>query len=60
VPAQCGVLVVEGGRLVLARAAPRHHRHGLPFGVWMALAKAMPAAGLDEDAQALLGGSDAG
>jgi hypothetical protein len=27
----------------------------LPFGVWMALAKATPVAGLDEEAQALLG-----
>lgn len=55
VPAECGVLVLELGRLVVARAAPRRSRNGLPFGVWMALAKATPVAGLDEDAQALLG-----
>lgn len=60
VPAECGVLVAQGDRLVLARAAPRHHRDGLPFGVWMALAKATPAAGADEDAQALLGGDTDG
>jgi hypothetical protein len=57
VPAECGVMVVEKGQLVVARAAPRHSRTSLPFGVWMALAKATPVAGLDEDAQGLLGGT---
>lgn len=60
VPAECGVLVVEQGRLRVARAAPRHARTALPFGVWMALAKATPVAGLDEEAQALLGDPDCG
>jgi len=55
VPTQCGVLVLEHGRLVVARAAPRRSRNGLPFGVWMALAKAAPVTGLDEEAQAMLG-----
>jgi hypothetical protein len=55
VPAECGVMVVEQGRLVVARAAPRRSRNGLPFGVWMALAKATPVAGLEDEAQALLG-----
>jgi hypothetical protein len=55
VPAECGVLVLEHGRLAVARAAPRRSRDGLPFNVWMALAKATPAAGLDEDSQAMLG-----
>lgn len=55
VPAECGVMVVEQGRLAVARAAPRRSREGLPFGVWMALAKATPVAGLDDEAQALLG-----
>ena len=55
VPVECGVLVLQEDRLVVARAAPRRSRSGLPFGVWMALAKATPVAGLDEDAQALLG-----
>lgn len=57
VPPECGVLVIEQGRLVVARAAPRRSRSGLPFGVWMALAKATPVSGLDEDAQAMLGSS---
>jgi hypothetical protein len=55
VPAECGVLVLEHGRLVVARAAPRRSRESLPFGVWMALAKATPLGGQDEEAQALLG-----
>jgi hypothetical protein len=55
VPAACGVLVLQGERLTLARAAPRHERMALPFAVWMALAKATPAAGLDEGVQPLLG-----
>jgi hypothetical protein len=44
----------------VARAAPRHSRSGLPFGVWMALAKASPVAALDDEAQALLGGHTVG
>ena len=54
VPAECGVLVMERDRLTLARAAPRHSRNALGFQVWMALAKATPAAGLDEGVQPLL------
>jgi hypothetical protein len=55
VPAECGVLVLERGRLTLARAAPRHGRTALAFPVWMALAKATPATGLDDGMQPLLG-----
>jgi hypothetical protein len=55
VPPECGVMMVEQSRLRVARAAPRRSRGGLPFGVWMALARATPVAGLDEDAQGLLG-----
>jgi hypothetical protein len=55
IPPECGVMLLENGRLVVARAAPRRSRDGLPFGVWMALAKATPVAGLDENAQAMLG-----
>jgi hypothetical protein len=59
VPAECGVMVVEAsGRLTVARAAQRPPRGGLPFGVWMALAKATPIANADDDAQALLDASD--
>lgn len=55
VPAECGVMVLEYGRLKVARAAPQPARGALPFGVWMALAKATSVAGLDEDTQRLLG-----
>jgi hypothetical protein len=55
VPAECGVMVLEGERLVVARAAPRRSRNGLPFGVWMALAKATPLPVPEEDPQGMLG-----
>jgi hypothetical protein len=55
VPDECGVLVLEHSRLAVVRPAPTRSRDGLPFGVWMALARATPVAGMDEDAQALLG-----
>jgi hypothetical protein len=54
VPAECGVMLMEGKRLVVARAAPRRPRANLPFGVWLALAKATPVTGLDEGRQGLL------
>ena len=54
VPPECGVLLLEGERLTVARPAHRPARAALPFGVWMALAKATPLAGADEDAQGLL------
>jgi hypothetical protein len=55
VPGECGVLMLQPeGRLTVARPARRPARAGLPFGVWMALARATPVAGTDEDAQALL------
>jgi prepilin signal peptidase PulO-like enzyme (type II secretory pathway) len=48
VPAECGVMFVEGSRLIVARSAPRRQRNGLPFGVWMALAKATPLPVTDD------------
>ena len=54
VPGECGVMLLQGDRLVVARPAVRPARAGLPFGVWMALAKATPVANADEDAQGLL------
>lgn len=54
VPPECGVLLVEGSRLAVARPARRRPRSSLPFGVWMALAKATPLSGLDDDAQGQL------
>jgi len=54
VPPECGVMFVEGARLVVARAAPRRQRSGLPFGVWMSLAKATPLPVSDDNPQAML------
>ena len=54
IAAECGVMVVEGRRLVVARAAPQQARKPLPFALWLALAKATPVTGLNEDDQALL------
>ncbi|MDO8278389.1 MAG: hypothetical protein Q7T63_09705 [Burkholderiaceae bacterium] len=54
VPTECGVLMAEGERLIVARNAPRRSAPRLPFAVWLALAKATPVGGLDEDSQALL------
>ena len=55
IPAECGVMQLENGRLVVARPAPRRSRKNLPLGVWMALAKATPVAGLNDGMQGLLG-----
>ncbi|MDB5742629.1 MAG: hypothetical protein JWR68_944 [Polaromonas sp.] len=55
IPPECGVMLLESQRLVVARAAPRTPRQRLPLGVWMALAKATPVAGLNDDVQGLLG-----
>lgn len=52
IPSECGVLIVQGERLTVARAAIRRTRSALPFGVWMALAKATPMALADDDSQA--------
>ncbi len=44
VPAECGVMQVAGGAVEVLRVAPRRQFNHLPFGVWMALAKAVPIA----------------
>ncbi|MEJ8847668.1 hypothetical protein [Variovorax rhizosphaerae] len=51
VPEGCGVLLLEGGRLSVARAALHRPMQRIPFSVWMALAKAQPVQGFDEEAQ---------
>ena len=54
IPLECGVMLLEGERLVVARPAPRRALERLPFHVWMALARATPSARPDDDAQAQL------
>ena len=58
IPIECGVMVLQAGRLLVARAAPRSVRQQLPFAVWLALAKATPVTGLRDDEQGLLGEPD--
>ena len=55
VPPECGVLIAEPTRLVVARSAPK--RPATPgFALWMALARATPVEGWRHDqAQSLLG-----
>ncbi len=57
IPPECGVLLERGGHFECARPALRRERRALPFGVWMALAKAAPfiASGDEGDAQGWLG-----
>jgi len=46
--------VLEGDRLTVARAATHRPVQRIPFALWLALAKAQPMAGFDDDAQDLL------
>ena len=55
VPSECGVMLMENQRLCVVRAAPRRTRQNLPFDVWIALAKATPVQGLNDELQGLLG-----
>ena len=54
IPPECGVMQLEGERLVVAREAPRRALERLPFHVWMALARSGPAVRLEDGAQSLL------
>lgn len=54
VPAECGVMVLEGERLVVARAAVHRAFERIPFAVWLALAKAQPVEGFEDDVQDML------
>jgi hypothetical protein len=51
VPAECGVMQLQGGQLVVAREAPRRAIERLPLQVWMALAQAGPVLREDEPSQ---------
>ncbi len=45
IPMECGVMVWADGTLAVVRNAPKRPSVQLPFGVWMALAKATPVEG---------------
>jgi hypothetical protein len=42
IPRECGVMIAECDRLVVARNAPKRAVPDLPFALWMALAKSTP------------------
>ena len=44
IPPECGVMLLEGAHLIVARSAPRKPMERMPFHVWMALVKATPVA----------------
>lgn len=50
IPVECGVMLCVDGKLDLVRAAHKRPCRELPFGVWMALAKAAPVPRVDLDA----------
>ncbi len=55
IPPECGVRIADTTTLEVARAAPRRAMQ-MPFGLWMALARAAPLDGWRfEEAQGLLG-----
>jgi hypothetical protein len=59
IPAECGVLVASAAGLDVARPAPKRAMQ-MPFGLWMALARATPMEGWRlEDAQGHLGDTQA-
>jgi hypothetical protein len=58
IPAECGVLIAEEGRLVVARSAVHRALPRMPFSLWMALAKAQPVPGFDESQDMLAGIED--
>jgi len=58
IPAECGVMVAQGDRLIVARSAVHRALPRLPFAIWMALAKAQPVAGFDDELQERLPGLD--
>ena len=56
IPLACGVMVYQGNQLEVLRMAPKRPAPDLPFGVWMALAKAVPMKGTElEGCQDALG-----
>ena len=50
VPPECGVMVFQEGKLEVLRLAPKKPVTGLPFPVWMALAKSTPVRWSDAEA----------
>ena len=53
IPPECGVMLWEGERFVVARSAPRKPMAHMPFHIWMSLAKATPVARSADREQAI-------
>ena len=54
VPQQCGVLIAQNGKLLVARAAVHRDLPRMPFAVGLALATAQPMTGFDDETQEFL------
>jgi hypothetical protein len=52
VPTDCGVMLFQNGQLETLRGAPKKAAIGLPFQIWMALAKANPIQRSDVESTA--------
>ena len=50
IPVECGVMVFANDKLEVVRMAPKKEAKGLPFSVWMALAKATPSVSANTEA----------
>ncbi len=50
IPVECGVMVFANDKLEVVRMAPKKEAKGLPFSVWMALAKATPSISANTEA----------
>lgn len=47
IPLECGVMVFQDNQMEVMRMAPKRPCMNLPFGIWMALAKATPLSASD-------------
>jgi hypothetical protein len=52
VPKECGVMQVVNDGIEILRQAPQKQSNGLPFGIWMVLAKAVPIRSWDLEDEA--------
>ena len=50
IPVECGVMVFANDKFEVVRMAPKKEAKGLPFSVWMALAKATPSVSANTEA----------
>lgn len=58
IPLECGVMVFQNNQLEVMRMAPKRSCMALPFGIWMALAKATPIKASDLAETGMTGQAD--